>query len=185
MRPVARSEILDYATYGDGRDAERARIMEVKAERRIHVAGVLTFLFENHATVRYQVQEMILAERMVKEADIAHELATYNELLGRDGGLGCTLLIEIEDPATRDRKLREWVDLCPHLYARFPGGERIYAEFDPAQVDADRLSSVQFLHFAVCGQIPAAIGCDHRAFKAETELSPAQRAALAEDLGDA
>ena len=40
------------------------------------------------ATVRYQVQEMIRAERMTREEDIRHELETYNELLGGRGELG-------------------------------------------------------------------------------------------------
>jgi hypothetical protein len=52
------------------------------------VGDHLTFLFENADTVRYQVQEMMLTERLVKEAEIAHELVTYNELLGKKGELG-------------------------------------------------------------------------------------------------
>src|SRR5207244_10304161 len=109
MRPVERSELVDYQTYRDQRDRTRPQVLEVKAARRIHVGSVLTFLFENRDTVRYQVQEMMLAERMVREADIAHELHTYNELLGGRGELGATLLIEIEDVGERDRKLREWL----------------------------------------------------------------------------
>ena len=46
--------------------------------RRIHVGPYLTFLFENRETIRYQIQEMLLAERIVKEADIVHEIETYN-----------------------------------------------------------------------------------------------------------
>ena len=79
--------------------------MQAKDARRVHVGRHLTFLFENHETIRYQVQEMTRAERMVKEADIRHEIDTYNELLGQGGDLGCTLLIEIDDPAERADKL--------------------------------------------------------------------------------
>ncbi len=64
----------------------------------------LTFLFENHDTIRYQVLEMVRTERMVKDADIRHEVDTYNELLGARGELGATLLIELDDPVAARRE---------------------------------------------------------------------------------
>ena len=111
MKTVERSEILDYATYEERRAAIRDAAMQAKDERRVHVGRYLTFLFENRETIRYQIQEMMRAERMVREADIAHEIETYNELLGGGGELGCTLLIEIDDPAERAVKLGRWLGL--------------------------------------------------------------------------
>src|SRR5689334_2396885 len=108
MRPVQRDEIVDYQTYEDSREQFRRDVMQVKAPRRIHVGEYLTLLFENRTTVRYQIQEMIRAERIVRESSIQHEIDTYNELLGGDGELGCALLIEIAEPALRDQKLQQW-----------------------------------------------------------------------------
>ena len=85
MKPVLREELLDYVTYAERRDEIRARVLELKRPRRVHVGDELTFLFENRETVRYQVQEMMRVERIVREADILHELQTYNELLGGPG----------------------------------------------------------------------------------------------------
>ncbi len=184
MRPVARDELMDLAAYERSRGEIRAAIMEAKARRRVHVAGVLTFLFENAATMRYQVQEMIRAERMTKEEDVLHELETYNELLGGKGELGCSLLIEIPDAAERDRKLREWLDLPPHLYVRLEDGTQAWARFDPRQVGTDRLSSVQYLKFDVGGRVPVAVGSALPALAAETALDAEQRAALGADLRD-
>jgi hypothetical protein len=110
-KPVLRSEIVDYQTYEEGREAARAAIFVEKAPRRVHVGEYLTFLFENHETIRYQIQEMTRVERMVKEADILHEIETYNEVLGGPGALGATLLIEVDSPEERAVRLREWVDL--------------------------------------------------------------------------
>ena len=98
-KAVERHEILDYLTYEEERGALREAAMRTKDERRVHVGPHLTFLFENHDTIRYQVLEMMRAERMVRDADIRHEIETYNELLGGPGELGCTLLVEIDDPA--------------------------------------------------------------------------------------
>jgi len=182
MRTVQRSELLDLQTYDRERDRMRPAAMEAKELRRIHVGPHLTFLFENHETVRYQVHEMLRAERLFREAEIAHELDTYNELLGGPGELGCTLLIEIADPKDRDEKLRRWLRLVEHLYVRLPDGTRVRAAFDPRQVGEDRLSSVQYLRFPVQGRAPVAVGCDHPDLAAETVLAPPQAAALAEDL---
>jgi hypothetical protein len=182
MRKVERSEILDLGTYESRRDEERKRVMEVKLPRRVHLGEHLTFLFENADTVRYQVHEMLRAEHRSDEADIAHELATYNEILGDDGGLGCTLLIEIEDTADRDRKLREWSTLPEHLWARLEGGERVRASYDPRQMGDDRLSSVQYLQFDTKGRVPVALESDHPSLELSVELTDEQREALAADL---
>ena len=55
---------------------------------------------------------------------------------------------------------------------------------DDRQHDGRRLSSVQYLLFPVEGRTPVAIGIEFPAAQARTELSPEQRAALAEDLAD-
>jgi len=72
MRRVERAEIVDYATYEDGREAFRARVLEAKRPRRVHLGEHLTLLFENPLTVRYQIQEMMRIERIVKPQEIAH-----------------------------------------------------------------------------------------------------------------
>jgi hypothetical protein len=185
MRKVGRSEIVDYQTYEDQRPAFRERAMAEKALRRIHVGPHLTFLFENALTVRYQVQEMMRAERMVREADIANELATYNELLGEAGEFGATLLIEIAEEAERDRLLRAWVDMPRHLYAVLENGERVRFMHDKRQVGDDRLSSVQYLKLPTRGSVPVALGCDLPAYPHEARLSEATRTALAADMADA
>ena len=129
MKPVQRSELLDYVTYGEQRERIRASALGAKSIRRVLVGEYFTFLFENHETVRYQIQEMMRIERMVKEDDIQHELDTYNELLHPRGSIGCTLLVGIDDEAERDEKLRAWMGLNEHIYAELPGDAGIPAKW--------------------------------------------------------
>ncbi|MBK6683044.1 MAG: DUF3501 family protein [Deltaproteobacteria bacterium] len=182
MKKVTRDEILDFVTYSEQRERIRSEVMAIKAPRRIHLGEFLTFLFETTETVRYQVLEMVRTEQIVKEAEIRHELETYNELLGEAGELGCTLLIELEDPAERAVKLRAWRSLPDHLYLLLEDGERVRAQYDRRQIDDTRLSSVQFLKFATRGRAPVAIGADHPELTVEVRLNPEQGAALRSDL---
>lgn len=182
MKPIQRNEILDYMTYIDHRDRMRENVMAEKNRRRIHVGDDLTFLFENRDTMRYQIQEMMRIERLVREEDIEYEIETYNEVLGGDGELGCTLLIEIDDLDERNIKLKQWVGLPEHLYAKLADGKKVYAKFDGRQVDTDRLSAVQYIKFDTAGKVPVAMGTDHPDLALETELSDDQQSALKEDL---
>lgn len=178
---VERSDIVDYQTYEDGREATRARIAEVKAPRRIHLGENLTFLFENRETLVYQIQEIMRAERIARESAIVDEIDTYNKMLGGLGELGCAMLIEIPDAADRKPLLEKWLGLQEHIYLRLEDGSQVYASFDPMQVGSDRISAVQYLLFA-CPTPPVAIGTDFPDLSAEVELNDEQRAALAADL---
>lgn len=178
MRKVTRADVLDYKTYNDRREAFRARILEEKAKRRVHVGEHLTFLFESTDTILYQVQEMMRLEQTVRESEIAHEMDTYNQLLGDAGELGCTLLIEIDNPADRARKLAAWLGLPEHLYIKLDDGSLVRPVWDPMQVGEGRLSSVQYLKFPVGTGVPLAIGSDHPELRVEAVLSDAQRETL-------
>jgi hypothetical protein len=187
MSLVQREEILDYVTYGERREELRAAAMAAKAPRRVALGGNLTLLFENRDTIRYQVQEMVRVEQLVKEEAIRHELDTYNELLGGPGELGATLLVELDDPAERARVLPRWLALPERVYVELEDGRKVRATFDERQRDERRLSAVQFLKFDTGGAAPVAAGVDYpeEELVLRAELSPEQRAALAADLADA
>lgn len=181
MKHVERNEVIDYMTYEDRRDRFRADVMRVKASRRVHIGDYLTLLFENHTTILYQIQEMMRAERIVREADILHEIDTYNELLGKDGELGCTLLIGIEDPSLREQKLSDWWQLPETIYVLLNDGTRVPATFDERQRGDHRLSSVQYLKFDTKGKVPSSVGIDIPGF-VQTCLTTEQREALRADF---
>ena len=182
MNKVQRSDILDYETYEEQRPKIRPSAMRAKHLRRIHVGNNLTFLFENHETIRYQILEMVRTEKLVKEADIKHEIDTYNELIGDDGEICATLLIEIADEALRAQKLSEWVGLPEKLYLKLDDGSRSFAQVDSRQNEDEKISSVQFLKFDCGGKTPVAIGSDLENLRIEVDLSGAQMEALKADL---
>ena len=79
---MTRDEILDHVTFTERREKLYEASRAAKEARRIHVGEHLTFLFENADTMRWQIQEIMRVERLVRESDVQHEIDTYNEILG-------------------------------------------------------------------------------------------------------
>ncbi|MBH01451.1 MAG: hypothetical protein CL469_02170 [Acidimicrobiaceae bacterium] len=178
---VNRSEIIDYQTYEDHRAEIRREIFETKKHRRIHLGENLTFLFENHETIKYQILEIMRAEKIARESAIQEELNTYNNFLGKSGELACVLLIEIEAESDRKPLLESWMGLEKCIYLLDRKNNKIFAQHDPTQVGDRRLSAVQYLKFVI-KEPPVALGCTFDELAGEVELTKEQRNALAEDL---
>ena len=85
MRKLTVDDIVDHRAYERERDEFRAAIIAMKNRRRIALGDHLTIVFENTDTMRWQVQEMARAERMLTDDAIADEVATYNELIPDPG----------------------------------------------------------------------------------------------------
>jgi hypothetical protein len=192
MKPITREEILPLKDYERVRNVLRPLFIHEKESRRLAVGSHLTLLFENAQTVWYQIQEMVRTERMENPDAIAHEIETYNELLPGAGELTATLLIEYPDPAHRDAALRRLVGLENHVWI-VAGDTRERAQFDTRQMSTDRISSVQFVKFALGkidrGQFLAmaesgklAIEIDHPSLAARARIADSLAHALAEDL---
>jgi hypothetical protein len=183
MRPIAVSEIKNLVEYELERETWRPQVIALKDRRRIRVGDHLTFLFENRDTVRYQIQEMLRIERIVKPAEVAHEVDTYNELIPAAGELSACLLIEYESAEERDVRLRELLGLENHVWLA-----AAKARFDDRQISTDRISAVQYLKFPLTpeqvAQFPsgANLVVDHPHYQAEHVLSPLELTELAADL---
>jgi hypothetical protein len=188
MKPVSTNEITSIADYELERPTLRPRMMDLKDRRRVRVGDHLTFLFENRETVRYQIQEMMRIERLVKPEEIRHEVETYNELIPETNGLAASLLIEYETPELRDVWLRKLLGLENHVWIEAGSAGRAKARFDDRQIATDRISSVQYIQFALSAEQAAAfprgakVVVDHPEYQAETALTEAQLAELASDL---
>jgi hypothetical protein len=149
MQPVTPDEILDNRSYEQARPEIRSAVLAIKALRRVPVGPNFTILFENHATVLYQVQEMMRIEGITDSRAIQHEIDTYNELIPPAGGLSATLLIEFEDAQVRARELPKLLGIERHLWLRVGDLPPVQATFDTRQIGDDRVSAVQYLTFTL------------------------------------
>jgi hypothetical protein len=148
MQMVHRDDVIDYAAYEETRPAFRQRIIELKKNRRLQVGPIITFVFENHDTVLFQIQEMIRTERLVDEGAINYEIATYNQLVPGTNELSATMLIEITDSSRIKETISGLLGVNTGDSTWLEIGAKILpGDFDPGQSDDNRLSAVQYVKF--------------------------------------
>jgi hypothetical protein len=192
MRKLTRDDVLSLDEYLPVRDAMRARVRAARALRRIAVGDRISVNFENRETVLLQIEEMVRVEQIRDEAKLAEEIAVYNDLVGGDGELRATFFVEVTDQARIKDDLDSLVGLETAGLSLLVGGETVPADFEPGHAREDRISAVHYVRFTLTGAqqaaladpaVPVALAVEHRNYRARAELSPATRAALAEDLG--
>lgn len=190
MRKLTNADIKDLREYERERDAFRAEIITMKKKRRIALGDMMTIVFENAATMRFQIQEMAHAERMLRDEQIAHELETYNELVPGDGELSATLFIEINDPEALRYWLPRLVGIEDHIKIAV-----VDNVVPAAELNADRLtreditSTVHYLKFAFTPEQirsfadgPVRLLIDHPEYPVDVTLDEEQRDELVGDF---
>lgn len=193
MHKLGIADLYSLEEYARHRDEFRARVLEHKRHRRLHLGEHLTLCFEDRLTMQYQVQEMLRTERIFEEAGIREELAAYNPLIPDGSNWKATLLIEYPDPAERARELARLVGVEHRVWIRV-------GDFAPVTAIADedlersteaKTSSVHFLRFELEPAMVVALkdgaglqaGVDHPACAVRLDAVPeAVRESLVADL---
>lgn len=193
--PLGLGDISDLRAYERERDSLRREVIELKRVRRLSVGPIVTVVFENRKTMRFQVQEMARAERMLSDEQIEAELEVYNPLIPGAGELSLTVFLEL----TSEEELRRWlpalVGVERSLLLRIGSGDG--AEVVPAAVDPqheaqltreEATASVHYVRFALSSEQadafrrgPVVLAIEHPEYRYEAELGERTRASLVED----
>jgi hypothetical protein len=187
------NELLSLEQYARERDAIRTHMIGYRAARRLQIGPHCTWSFEDRETVRYQVQEMLRAERIFEAAGIAEELSAYNPLIPDGRNLKATFLLEYPDPAERARRLTELRGIETRSWLQAAGHSKVYAiaDEDLERSNEDKTSAVHFLRFELTPEMIASLksgaalaaGIDHPAYQYSIDPVPdSSRAALLRDL---
>ena len=193
MAQITRDSLMTLEAYAKARPEFRARVMAHKQNRKLPLGGHLTLLFEDELTVRYQIQEMLRAERIFEEAGIRDELEAYNPLVPDGSNWKATLMIEYPDVAERARMLARLIGIEDRVWVQVAGHARVYAiaDEDLERDTAEKTSAVHFLRFeldramarALTEGAGLAVGVDHPEYAATVaSVGPAMSASLAADL---
>lgn len=193
MTKIARNSLLSLEDYAKQRPEIRTEAMRLKRIRSVFIGPNMTLQFENEATIRYQVQEMLRIEKTFEEEGIIDELDAYNPLIPDGSNLKCTQMIEFPDEEERKVKLAELVNVENRTYIQIQGFDRVYAiaDEDLERANAEKTSSVHFSRFEFTADMVAAIkngaaiamGSDHPNYSYRVdEIDPETQGALIKDF---
>lgn len=192
MPMIQRQSLMTLEEYARNRNAFRARVMEHKKNRTVHLGDAVTLIFEDELTLRYQVQEMLRVERIFEERGIEEELSAYNPLVPDGRNFKATMLLEYADPGERRTWLSKLIGIEDKVWVQAEGFERVWAiaDEDLERETEEKTSAVHFLRFelgeemarALKGGAGLQIGVDHPQYRATLDAPPSVRGALVKDL---
>ena len=145
---IQKSDLLNIIDYEKQRDTYRSELIDYKKNRRFKLGPNILITFENSKTMKFQIQEMMRAERMVHDNQIEEELNVYNPLIPSGDELSATLFIEITDPEKIRPVLDSFIGLTEGVNVFFEiDGEKVVAEFEEGREKEDNISSVHYIRF--------------------------------------
>jgi hypothetical protein len=189
MQHLSTKDLWPLPVYEGLRDQFRKDVIAAKKHRRIEVGPAMTLVFENRLTVKFQVLEILRAERITAPAQVRDELEGFNTMVPGEGELSATLMVAFtgSEPEVAAR-LAALTGLSEHVHLEV-GGQRIGAIFEGGRDDGRRVSAVQYLRFAVGDPAalldlaqPARLSIDHPTYRHAAALSEGMRRSLAQDL---
>ena len=189
---IKRENLLSLEAYARQRGEFRARVIEHKRRRTLHLGEHVTLQFEDELTIRYQVQEMLRIERIFEDEGIQSELDAYTPLVPDGTNWKATMLIEYPDVDERRRMLGLLKGIERRVWVEVEGCERVaaIADEDLERENDEKTAAVHFLRFELSAAMRerlrrgagVAVGVDHPGYRARAELRPEVRGALAADL---
>ena len=193
MPQIKRESLMTLEAYAKARKEFRAKVIEHKKRRSVHLGEHVTLLFEDELTIRYQVQEMLRIERIFEEEGIEDELRAYNPLVPDGRNFKATMLIEYEDVDERGRMLAKLKGLEDKIWLRIGDHAPVYsiADEDLERENDEKTAAVHFLRFELSPLMirtlksgaDIAMGCDHPQYDVKLdEINPITRQALVVDI---
>jgi Protein of unknown function (DUF3501) len=193
MPKLSPESLMTLEAYAKARKDFRAQVIAHKKHRTVHLGEHVTLLFEDELTMRYQVQEMLRAEKIFEEQAIREEIDAYNPLIPDGRNFKATMMIEYEDEKERRAALAKLKGVEDRTWIRVEGLQRVYAiaDEDLERENDEKTSSVHFLRFELTKEMAEALkygvglamGVDHANYDATLDPIPAPiRAALVKDL---
>jgi len=193
MATITADSLLTLEAYAKARPEIRKSAIAHKNLRKVFVGEHVLIQFEDEQTIRYQIQEMLRAEKTFDAEGIQDELDAYNPLIPDGSNWKATLMIEYEDVAERERKLVELKGLERHTYVQVGDHEKVYAiaDEDMPRENDEKTSAIHFMRFELSANMTAGakagkaicVGIDLPAYNYQIdEIAPQTQASLIEDL---
>jgi Protein of unknown function (DUF3501) len=193
VKKLTRKDLMSLEQYAADRVRLRNEVIAHKQVRNVQLGPNMTWCFEDYTTIRYQILEMLRAERIFESDGIQGELDAYNPLIPDGSNWKVTLLLEYPDPNERRVALEELIGVEDRCWIRVSEMERVFAiaDEDMERANDEKTSAVHFLRFELSPSMVEAmksgaslsIGVDHDNYRHLLGPVPSQiRDSLSLDL---
>ena len=175
MKKLTRENLFSLEKYSEIRNDFRLKIMAHKKNRRLAIGPNTTLYFEDSLIMRYQIQEMLRAEKIFESSAIDDELVVYNALIPDGNNWKATFMIEFTDEEERRAALKKMLGIENNLWLKIEGFNEIhpFSDEDLKRSDENKTSAVHFLRFqldhemidALKGGCQLSAGINHPEYK--------------------
>ena len=179
MPTITRDSIMTLEDYAKTRQEFRTQVMSHKKNRKVSLGKNVTLIFEDELTIRYQIQEMLRAEKIFEEKGILDEIDAYKALIPDGMNWKVTMMIEYPDPIIRADKLTKLIGIENKVWVKTENYNPIFAiaDEDLDRATEEKTSAVHFLRFELNRNMISAlhkgsslsIGIDHPAYHEQIE----------------
>ncbi|ATI02969.1 MULTISPECIES: DUF3501 family protein [Cycloclasticus] len=192
MKKLVKEELYGLEEYSNKRDEYRQKVRAHKLNRIVRIGENVSLHFEDYLTMRYQVQEMLRAEKIFDSAGIIEEIETYNPLIPDGQNWKATMMIQFDNAGDRKVALEKMIGIERATWIQVAGFDKVHpiANEDLERETNEKTSSVHFLRFELTQPMVEAVqngaiinaGVDHPAYKHEVTVPDNIRNSLASDL---
>ncbi len=192
MTALKPEDLMTLEAYHKWIKTHKPEIIQHRRLRSVALGEHVRVQFEDEATIRYQIQEMLRVEKIFDEEGIQSELDAYNPLIPDGTNWKATMMLEYPDINERRRELARLIGIEDRMFVEVEGQPRVYAiaDEDLDRENEEKTSSVHFLRFeftpamrqALLAGASAKLGCDHKYYPMHTAIPAETLANLIKDL---
>jgi len=174
MKKLLKKELYSLEEYSAIRADYRVKVRAHKQNRIVRIGENISLHFEDYLTMRYQVQEMLRAEKIFEADGINEELETYNPLIPDGQNWKATMMIQFDNVEDRVDALAKMIGIERATWVQIEGFDKVapIANEDLERETEEKTSSVHFLRFELSADMCAAakqgavinMGVDHPAY---------------------
>ena len=189
---ITKESLLTLEAYAKIRKSSQPQVIAHRKLRTVILGEHVSVQFEDEATIRRQIQEMLHIEKIFDEEGIRSEIGAYSALVPDGTNWKATMLIEYPDVHERKRELARLIGIEDRLFVEVEGHARVYAiaDEDLDRENDEKTSAVHFVRFefgkplrdAVRAGAGVKLGCDHTNYPAHVAIAAETLASLAGDL---
>jgi hypothetical protein len=161
MSKLTRDDLYSLEKYAEVRKDFRAKVLEHKKNRKVHLGAHATLYFEDQLTIQYQVQEMLRIEKVFEAAGIEDELEAYNPLIPDGSNWKATFMLEYPDVEQRKVELAKLGGIEDKVWVQVDGFDKSYGianeDLDRTDEATGKTSAVHFMRFELTPEMVAAV----------------------------